>query len=158
MAKAKTLTAPGIWENRWSEPTADQLMDNVIADRRSYITELRKYLHELERFEEVVQWCGAGWHWSMIYRVPGGEDTANDTFAYIVPRPEEPLFCIPLTDDVMDKLPIRRLNRTVRENLRSAKKGISLHWATWTPNMNTEVEHLKDLLKRKNKLMLEAQG
>jgi len=158
MAKAKILAAPGLWEDRWSEPTADQLIDNIIADRRSYIVELRRYLHELERYEEHVIWGGPGWNWTLAYRLPGAGDTAADTFAYIVPRPEEPVFSVPFTDRVMDRLPIRRLNRTVRENLRSAKKGISLNWATWTPNMNTEVEHLKDLLKRKNKLLIEFEG
>lgn len=158
MAKAKTLVGPGLWENRWSEPTADQLMENIIVDRRSYVAELRKYIHEFERYEENVQWSGAGWHWSLAYRLPGAPDEARDTFAYIVPRPNEPLFCVTLTDNLMQKLPVRRLNRAVRENLRSAKRGIALHWATWTPNMNTEVEHLKDLLKRKNKLLIDAEG
>jgi len=152
MAKAPAYTSLSIWEDRWNQPTADELIASITEDRRSYIVELINHARSFETYEEEVIWAGTGWHWTLVFRMPGGDDTAQDTFCYIVPRHEEPLICIPLTKEVLEKLPIRRLNRLVRDELRLAKRGVAMNWAMWTPSMNTETEHLKDLLKRKHKL------
>lgn len=74
------------------------------------------------------------------------------TVCYLVPRLEGPLVCVPLSEQIIADLPFARLSRFIKDGIRVAKCAVSIHWATWTPNNQTEVGLLMDLLKRCHKL------
>jgi hypothetical protein len=74
------------------------------------------------------------------------------TVCYLVPRLEGPLVCVPLSEQTIADLPFARLARFIKDGIRVAKCAVTIHWATWTPNNQTEVGLLMDLLKRCHKL------
>ena len=74
------------------------------------------------------------------------------TVGYLGPRLEGPLVCLPLSEQTIAALPFARLTRFIKDGIRVAKCAVTIHWATWTPNNQTEVGLLMDLLKRCHKL------
>ena len=148
MPAKPTVITP--WEDRWTTPTLEQLLEPVDENRRKVIDALIERINAYEGMEQALVWHGTSWRWSLQITLTSARGTAP--FAYIVPNPEAPVICLPLTQATVDRLPIKRLNRFIREGIRSAKCAVDTHWAKWTPSAGTEVEHLMDLVKRLHKL------
>lgn len=153
MAKAAIPTRLP-WEDRWNEPTLEQLLKVQKDQHRKPLTTVIEQVAELEGVEQNLIWYGPAWKWTIEFRLP--EVVRNgeaEVLAYVVPNPETPLVSVPLRDETVDALPIRRLNKYIRDGVKSAKQAVELHWAVWTPSAQTDAEHLIDLIKRKHKLV-----
>jgi hypothetical protein len=61
------------------------------------------------------------------------------------------MVCVPLSDAVLNDLPIARLGKVVRDGIKMAKCAVTIHWATWTPTSQAEALQIIDLLKRRHK-------
>lgn len=145
------------WQDRWTQPTVPQLLGPVEETRRKLVENLITHIEAFEGVERDVVWYGASWKWTLEFRLKLNEGEDGEVLAYIVPSPQAPIVCIPLTEEVITKIPIRRLNRYIRDVLRSCKRAVDLHWAMWTPMNNVELEQLVDLIKRKHKLLRAAE-
>ena len=141
------------WEDRWTQPTLEQLLKPLREQTRDiFQAMMSEQIETIDGVEQHLIWYGAAWRWTIEYRVPlGGQDSTN--LLYLVPNPETPVVSVPLPDSVVQQLPVKRLNKYVRDGIRSAKCAVELHWAVWSPNARTEVEHLGDLIRRKHKLI-----
>jgi len=151
MTKA-TLPKRAAWEDRWSEPTAETLLASLKDPVQNAMQWLLEQTHQLAGIEQQVRWYGTAWKWTIELTFTDAEGEDLGVLAYIVPNPELPVVSIPLTQAVVDELPMRRLNKYIREGIRSAKCAVELHWANWTPTSKSDAEHLHDLLKRKHRM------
>jgi len=153
---AKVTPTPRLpWQDRWTIPTLKQLVEPLSPHHRKAFETLRD---ELEGFADVqcrTNWYGPSWNWTLEYTTSsrGGDP---DCLAYLVPKTTGPVICVTLVDELIEDLPIRRLNRYIREGIKSAKCAISSHWAIWNPNNQVEVSHIIDLIQRKYRWMKEA--
>lgn len=138
------------WEDRWTTPTLDQLLEPIEENRRKVIETLIERITAYEGVTTNIAWHGVSWRWTLELNLTLGEQTRP--FVYIVPRPETPQVCIPMSQAVTDRLPFKRLNRFIRDGIRSAKCAVNTQWAKWTPSAGTEIEHLMDLVKRLHKM------
>jgi hypothetical protein len=138
------------WEDRWTQPTLDQLLEPIEENRRKIIDALIERISEYEGVGSNIAWHGISWRWTLELPLTLGGQTRP--FVYIVPKPEAPIVCVPMPQSVADRLPLKRLNRFIREGIRSAKCAVDTQWAKWTPSAGTEVEHLMDLVKRLHKM------
>lgn len=157
MAKTKTFQPLMPWEDRWQQPNVESLLKPI---KDPQIKPFRALMERLEAFEHVhhdLQWQGLSWKWTFVYNHGIAESQDKHAglkqFAYLVPRPGSVMICVPLTTEFIYALPMRRLNRYIRDGIRVAKCAVNIHWATWTPMAMTEVEHLHDLLKRKDRFI-----
>lgn len=151
-----TYTTKIPWQDRWAEPTLAQLLDPVKESHRKPLDNLMAAVEAYEGVTRKIIWAGLGWQWTIEYCLEGKHESGHespDAFVYIVPDPEQPQFVIPLRDEDIEQVPIRRVNRFIRDQLRSAKCSVGIHWCKWSPSAQTEVEHLLDLLKRKWKIL-----
>lgn len=141
-----------VWEDRWSEPTADQLLETLKEHHRKPIEWLMEQVHTLDGIEQQLRWYGKAWKWTieLTFRDADGNDLG--VLAYIVPNPETPVVSVPLQHETYNELPMRRLNKYIREGVRSAKCAVELYWAGWTPTSKSDAEHLFDLIKRKHRM------
>ena len=146
------LTKRPAWEDRWTEPTAEQLLEMLKEPVRKAVQWLIEETHQLSGVEQRVRWFGTAWKWTIELTFTDAEGNDLGVLAYIVPSPETPVISIPLQRDVVDELPMRRLNKYIREGIRSAKCAVELHWAVWTPTSRSDAEHLYDLVKRKHRM------
>lgn len=148
-----TPPARPAWENRWNTPTFEELL---IVQKEQHQNLLNKLLESIEAFEGIsssIVWYGSAWKWTIEYAFTDDDADTTEPLAYFVPDPEAPILCIPLREEMIDQLPLKRLNRYIREGVRGAKCAVQIHWAKWTPTAMTEVEYLLDLIKRKHKMV-----
>lgn len=151
---ARSAVKPRIsWQERWKQPALDELLKPINVQRRRL---LELVIAESEQFDAIKQrivWYGPGWHWTIQYEFDGSNNgQSGKVLCYLVPNIEGPLVCVPLVDDEIEKLPMRRLNKMVRNGIVLAKCAVDVHWATWAPTNQTEIAHINDLIKRKHKL------
>ena len=154
MAKAVPITIRSPWEDRWNRPTLEQLVQPQREQTLPVMQALLEQLGELENVQQSLIWYGPAWKWTIQFTLHDNKGKEVDKLAYIVPNPEGFVVSVPLAEKVVSQLPIRRLNKVIRDAVRSAKQAVELHWATWTPNSASDIEHLMDLLKRKQKIVL----
>jgi len=157
MTRAATKTRLP-WEDRWSEPSLDDLLDPLNAQRRRQLELVIAELDDYEGLDRQIAWYGPGWFWTIQYRLKTGDVPASDVLCYLVPKVDGPIVCVPLATEEIDGLPMKRLNKMVRNGIRIAKCAVEIHWATWSPNNQSEINHLIDLIKRKYKLAQSTNG
>ncbi len=141
------------WEDRWAEPTLDQLMEPIVPQPRKALKTLMEQVEELGQVERSVTWYGPAWKWTLEYLLQDEQGADLNVLCYLVPSTASPVICVPLTEDVVERLPMRRLNRFIRNGIRSAKCAVSIHWAVWNLTAVAEAGHLMDLIKRKHKIL-----
>jgi hypothetical protein len=117
-------------------------------------------LHGVQR---SILWYGPAWKWTIHFTLPpqnrkgakaSQQSAEPDTLCYLVPRVESPMVCVPLSDAVIEKLPMARLSRMIRDGIKMAKCALAIHWACWNPSNQGEVAHIVDLVKRRHKFTM----
>ncbi len=151
------------WFDHWNTPTAEQLLKDVKETHLTVLPTLREQLRQMPGVEERVVWMGDAWKWTLEYTLPGHHVSgpeSPDAFCYLVPatdtltpHQESPLLVLPIADSFIDFVPFKRLNRYVRDGIKSGKLAVDLIWVTWAPGPGPELEHLIDILKRKYKFL-----
>ena len=152
MAKKKqnvVYTHPVPSADRWNTPTLEQLLEPLKAHHRKALDTLLAAIADLDDVEQALVWYGPSWKWTLVLRHPAVDASNPDQICYIVPDPETPQVVVPMTDEMADSLPLKRLNRFIRDGIKVAKIAASIYWATWTPGTIAEAEHLADLIRRK---------
>jgi len=142
------------WEDRWAQPELEQLLAPLDEQRRKVVDILIEMIGDYEGVHLSVIWHGTAWKWTLQFSLYGPDGNLIDTLAYLVPKPEAPVLCVPLRPSTVEKLPLKRLNRYIRDGIRVAKRAVDIYWAVWTPTAVTETDHLRDLIKRRYKLMM----
>lgn len=146
MAKAATRKA---WEDRWTEPSFDDLLSHLDKDTQKRFRNIVSTLEEEERVDWEITWFGPSWKWTihMTARTPRAKN--GKTLVYLVPAIEAPVISVPLNDAVIEQLPKKRLSKYIRDGIRSAKCAVDIYWANYSPTSANEVDNLIDLCKRK---------
>ena len=142
------------WEDRWAQPELEQLLAPLDEQRRKVVDIMIEQINEFEGVDMSIIWHGTAWKWTLQFSLYDPDGNLIDTLAYLVPKPDAPVFCVPLRTQTVEKLPLKRLNRYIRDGIRVAKRAVDIYWAVWTPSAVTETEHLRDLIKRRHKIML----
>lgn len=146
------LTSP--WEDRWVKPEVEQLLKPLDEQRRKVVDILLDQIGAYPGVHQTLIWHGTAWRWTLQLSLYDNDGKLIETLAYLVPNPESPVLCIPMRPQMVDKLPLKRLNRYIRDGIRVAKRAVDVYWATWTPTAVTETEHLMDLIKRRHKILM----
>ena len=142
------------WEDRWSTPSLDQLLEPFQEDQRDLANSLIERIRLYDGVTECYKWYGTAWKWTVQFDVQDQKGKHLDTLTFLVPDPACPLVCIPLTEPALNQLPMRRLSKFIREGIRGAKRAVEVYWAYWQPSNQTEIDGLLDLAKRKHKILL----
>lgn len=148
---SQMVTARLPWQDRWTQPTVEQLLEPLDDDSRAGLVQLIDLMDTFDNVERELVWYGESWKWTIHYYLAGQGRTRQNiqTMAYLVPRDEQSLVCVPMRREMIEDLPMRRLTKFIREGVTSAKCAVEIHWANWTPGNATEFNTLVDLLRRK---------
>ena len=73
------------WEDRFTSPTVDSLMDALEPEVVELAGMLREALGTEHGLQERLEWCGVPWKWSLTYRAERA--AGADVLAYLVPNP-----------------------------------------------------------------------
>lgn len=140
------------WEDQFRVPTLDDLRGHYPKQLGNLIEVARERLLQFNGVREEVSWQGLPWRWTLVYRCP--QDPVR-AWAYLVPDPEKPKLSLPLTDEQVQALPMRRLKKFVRDGVLCARKVDSVYWATWDITNRAQLDEVLDLVRRKHQYVLQ---
>jgi hypothetical protein len=141
------------WEDRWAQPTLEQLTQPLNEQQRKVCQRLLDGLDQFEGLHWHFAWHGRAWKWTLQFDLYDSEGQFIGPLVYIVPNPDLFEFCMPMKEATIEQVNLKRLQKFVRDGLRAAKCAVSLHWAIFHPTAATETDQLLDLVKRVHKVL-----
>ncbi len=141
---AKEIRMP--WENRFEQPTIEALRSPYNKQLGGYHDTARDFLLKFDNIEETIDWHGLPWRWSSRFDIIGVSNERG--WVYLVPDPEGPRLSIPLTEEMVEKLPKTRLKKHVREGIDHAKRIGDVRWTDWEITGKAQLDDLLKIAKR----------
>jgi len=138
------------WEDRFRRPSTEDLHRHYDQEFSQLLDQARARLLEFDGINEELAWQGLPWRWTLIYRRE--QDPPRRAWAYLIPHRDKPLIASPITEDLLEQLPRRRLTKFVREAIDEAKRVGEVRWVVWEIGSHSQLDNVLDLLKRKYKL------
>lgn len=138
------------WENRFQTPEVEDLGSHYNKQVRNLIDSARELLSGFDGVEEQVSWEGLPWRWTMVFTMPNDPTRA---WAYLVPHPEAPQLSVPLTGEMIDALPLRRMKKHIRDGVAFGTRVDNTLWATWEITSKSHLQDVLDVAKRKHKFI-----
>ena len=143
------------WEDRFSRPTLTELKGHYNKQLAGLYESARAKLLEFDGAEEELVWMGLPWRWTLRYRLEGAPPEA---WAYVVPDPLGVEVTIPLTTEMIDAMPTKRLKKHVRDGITFGKRVGEVTWASWQPATKGPLDEVLDVAKRKYKFLAEVRA
>lgn len=136
------------WENRFAQPSLDALSEHYPKQLATLFAHARDRLLEFDAIHETISWQGLPWRWCLVYSTDGDPTPA---WTYLVPDPEGVTLCVPVNQDIVDSMPMKRLKKHIRDAIYMGKQVEQTIWATWQLTAKTQVDEVLDIAKRKHK-------
>lgn len=129
-----------LWEDRFSRPTVAALVQGCPRATSALVESVRERLIGLG-LSESLAWRGLPWRWAMSYGPPRAES------AYLVPRPAGPSLAIRVANERAKELEIRKLARSIREGLGTARLVAGVAWPEWELKAKSQCDELVGFLQ-----------
>ena len=136
------------WLDRFRAPSSDELLSPFNKQTSALLEHARQKFLGVESSKEEIVWHGV-WNWTYVYRIPGEGERA---WAYLIPDPAKPRIAVPIDDEIIPDLPLRKLSKYIRDGLTHAPKVDGLRWSCWDITNRTQVEDIVSLAQNKLKL------
>jgi hypothetical protein len=155
MVPERSLQQKHPWANKFRRPSADELLAQYGSKQLAQlVAAARAELAGLAGVTETLSWNGVPWRWSFEYRPEHPSPLAGgQPLAYLVPDPQRPQIAVPLTVEMIDQLPVRRLKRFVREGIVHGRIVAQVYWPSWEFALRSQLDEIMDLVVRKHKLL-----
>ena len=134
------------WEDRFERPTVEDLRGHYNKQLVGYHDTARDFIHTFENIEETIGWHGLPWRWSYRFDIVGVTDERG--WVYLVPDPSGPRLSIPMTEEMVEKLPKTRLKKHVREGIEHARTIGDVRWTDWQITGKAQLDDLLKIAKR----------
>jgi hypothetical protein len=132
----------GIWTDRFVQPAETDLLGAMNKPERALVERLIERCGELGLNARTVKWQGIPWRWTLQLSMRSGGPVL-----FIIPRPDRPQVAVPLGASDLDRIPMRRLSKAVREGVLGARAVASTLWPEWDLTSNTQIDELMTLIR-----------
>jgi hypothetical protein len=136
------------WEDRFRAPTFSELRGVLNKPHEHLLEVARERLIGLEGVQESIEWRGIPWRWTLAYAVEGR------SLAYLVPQPGRPRMAIPLADDLLAAMDLRKASKLVRDAIVFAPRVGDVIWPAWDLQNRAQIDELVGVARRKHELLL----
>lgn len=134
------------WADRFSKPDLKQLRSHYDKTATELFESARESVAESEAVEVRLAWQGLPWRWTLVYEHPNDPTRA---FAYLVPDPQGVKISVPLTTDMIQRLPMRRMKKTIRDGIEMGNRINTVVWACWDVGSENQLDEIMDIIKTK---------
>lgn len=145
-----TLKARSAWNDRFRTPTLDELLEPFNRQLCGLIETARERLVELPKVTERLSWQGIPWRWTLVYRWEGQPERA---WAYVVLDPARLRLALPMTTELIAKLPAKKLSKPTRDGIVQASEVAGVHWAQWELVNKPQLDELMGIAETKHQLL-----
>ncbi len=133
------------WEDRFNRPDASKLRAALKAVPARLFDHLRHHMLGLDGVTEEFAWHGDCWRWTIEYRTRH----SKQPLAVLVPSPADLQLAMPLEQEFIESLPMRRMKRALKEGVGLAQEPFDTRWAVWSVQADGMLDDLVDLLELK---------
>lgn len=124
------------WEDRFRRPTVDEVLEALNKQLLSLAESWRERMSETPGVREELSWQGIPFRWTLVYR------NESRPIAYLVPQPVKAYIAIPIAADAVNRLPLRKLSKPVRDSLGAASLVNGQYWAQWDLVSKAQLDEL----------------
>lgn len=139
--------AKNAWEERFETPRVEALLAGFSKSQAGLIEQARAAILGLENAAESISWLGIPWRWTLAYTVDGSSERP---IAYLVPQPGRPVLALPMAEDVVAALPMRRLPKYIRDVIAFSPKVAGVHWMQWDITGRSQLVELMGLVRQQH--------
>ncbi|MEM9082091.1 MAG: hypothetical protein AAGB34_00740 [Planctomycetota bacterium] len=136
------------WENRFEEPTQQELVEHYNQQLLNVYNAIFEKLRGLGEMNEQFVWMGAPWCWCTLVNPVDMDPERERSWAYVVADREQPLLVMPVDSETMEKLPMRRIKKHVRDFITRGKKVGDITYVEWPIAAKTQLEDIMDMVNR----------
>lgn len=141
------------WTDQFSEPEIPQLLNHLDRQTKLLLETAREMVAGRAGVDEQLAWHGLPWRWTLVYLHP--EDPTR-ALAYLVPDPQAPKISVPLTPEMVQKLPLKRMKKLVRDGIELGNQINTVIWACWDITSEAQLEEILDIVQRKHAYIQET--
>lgn len=139
----------GIWNDRFLRPSESDLLGELNKPERALVERLLVRCEEMGIVARTVKWQGIPWRWTIQLSMRSGGPVL-----FVIPQPDRPQVAVPFEATALDRVPMRRLSKAVREGILGARAVGSTLWPEWDLTSNTQIDELIALIR----VRTEAEG
>lgn len=143
---AQAIPKRAAWEDRFREPTPDELLKALTGPGAEAAAELRSRLLALSGVGEQTAWQGVPWRWALVYTCQMDPTRA---FSYIIPDPARVQVAVPLTAAMVQSLPLKRMKKAVRDGIMFSRFVAGVYWPAWALETVGQLDELYEIVQRK---------
>ena len=140
------------WEDQFNRPTGEELVEHYEPQTRALFEHIITRLQKLGPLNIKLEWMGLPWRWCLLINPEDMPEDADRAWAYLVPQLEAPLLVMPIDLFLVEKLPMRRIKKHVREQVAKGRTIDHMTYAEWTVTAKTQLEDMMDMINRLYKL------
>lgn len=155
------------WSDKFSLPVVEELRALQPKPLQGVFQRCRQRLTELD-LAEHLQWQGVPWRWTIVYSTPDakaapepvphfqpsaqGSGPTPRAFAYLIPDPSRLQICVPLTGLQIERLPMKKLKKPIRDGVALARSVGGIWWPTWEIASMSAFDDVFELVRKKHEL------
>lgn len=147
--------ARSAWSDKFQMPSLQDLRLGLAKPLQSVFDDAREAITELDGISEQLAWQGVPWRWTLVYNLTE-QSGEGRSLAYLVPDPQRLQICVPLTQEQIEKLPIKRMKKSIRDGVVFARSVAGVWWPTWEIASKAALDEVLELVTKKHKFALES--
>lgn len=132
----------GIWTDRFVQPSLEDLLGELGKPERTLVDRLFAKTEPLGVDRRTVKWQGIPWRWTIQM-----SRRNEPPMMFLIPQPDRPQLAVPLNATDLDRIPMRKLSKAVREGILGARAVASTLWPEWDLTSNTQLDELMTLIR-----------
>ena len=141
------------WEDRFQAPEASDLVGAMPRHLASLVEHTRESLQGLGGVVETIVWRGVPWRWTFCY---ADEADPGRPWGYLVPQAGRPVLSIPISSDVVQLLPMKRLSKPVKDGIALAAQVAGVFWPQWDLSSKSQIAELVEIARKRREGLLTA--
>ena len=139
------------WNDKFRQPCEDELRAGLSKPLQLVFDDARQRLIQLEPGSETLVWQGVPWRWTFVYATDGGAESR--AFAYVIPDPARLQICVPLSNEIVERLPLKRMKKSIRDGVVFARHVAGVSWPTWDIPTKGALDEVFELIARKHAMI-----
>lgn len=144
------LRSRDAWTDRFRAPSVEELKQPLGKQLGQLLEATRQRLVDFAGVREELSWQGIPWRWTLVYRWDAEPDRP---WAYVIPEPGKPRLALPLSAELIARLPARKLSKPVRDGIVHATEVASVRWAQWELTSKAQLEEILSIAGAKHEAL-----
>jgi hypothetical protein len=140
------------WNDKFRMPSIGELRTGCSKPVQQLLDEARERFAGLAQTSESLVWQGVPWRWTFVFLGPSSGEPR--VLAYLIPDPARLQCCVPLTHDQIERLPLKRMKKSIRDGVVFARDVNGICWPTWDVPTKPAMDEVFELVARKHALIL----